>query len=246
MHRALAPVGSLLIAIAVAACAAVPSPAPDASSGSVASGSDASARETGVSSSAPSASPPTASSAGPDFTTYVSAQGFYMSLPASARIGENETAPVRAFEDPAKNRVFIATAAYDDPTTPAVDSIPVTLDLLRGPNASWVPHWAIDVTDIEDDAHLERWVKEHYGPGCSVEERAPTVQPGVEDVLLAGDGLPLDTTRCVLNFVYEIRYQPSKQRVLSWELGQGPRFLGGEGTEDIHDLAMRESLRMSE
>jgi hypothetical protein len=246
MHKAIAPIGSLLIAVAVAACATVPTPSPETSSGSVASMGSATVTPSASSVAAPAPNAPTVTSNAPDFTTYVSAQGFYISLPVSAWIGANETAPVTAFEDPAKDRVFIATAAYDDPTTPAVDRIPTTVDVLRGPNASWVPHWTMDVTDIADDAALDTWVKNHYGPGCSVEERAPTVQPGVEDVFIATDGLPIDTSRCVLNFAYEIRYQPSKQRVLSWELGQAPRFSAGTGTDEIYDLVMRDSVRMSD
>lgn len=239
-----------LTAFAVAACATAPTPVPDMLSGStVSTGSASSASESlAASSASPSVTAPagTASSKTLDFTTYVSAQGFYISLPVSAWIGANETAPVIAFEDPAKDRVFIATAAYDDPTTPAVDRIPTTVDVLRGSNASWVSHWTMDVTDIANDAALDTWVKEHYGPGCSVEERAPTVQPGVEDILLVGDGLPPDTSRCVLNYAYEIRYQPAKGRVLSWELGQGPRFAAGAGTDEIYDVVMRDSVRMSD
>lgn len=242
-----------LTALAVTACVTAPTPSPDTLSGSVMDNGTASSSQENWT--APPESPnvdaPDDAGAGtpakaPAFKTYVSAQGFYLSLPVSAWIGENETAAITAFEDPAKNRVFIAAAAYDDPTTPTVDRIPTTIDVLRGPNRSWVPHWTMDVTDIADDAALDTWVKEHYGPGCSIAERAPTAQPGVEDVLLATDGLPLDATRCVLNFAYEIRYQPSKARVLSWELGQGSRFAAGSGTDEIYDLVMRDSVRMSD
>lgn len=242
-----------LTAFAVAACATVPTAEPDTLTGSVVdTGHSSSVQESWT---APPESPYVdapedagagASSATPEFTTYVSPQGFSISLPASARIGTNDAAPVTAFEDPAKGRVFIATAAYDDPSTPAIDRLPTTIDTLRGPNASWVPHWTMDVTPIDGDAALDEWVKNHYGPGCSVDERPPAGQPGVDDVLLATDGLPMDESRCVLNYVYEIRYQPSKKRVLSWELGQGPRFGAGGNTDETYDLAMRDSVRMSD
>jgi hypothetical protein len=251
--RAFPFLAAALTAFAVTACATAPTPSPDTLSGSIIDNGTASSSQENWTAppetpyvDAPDDAGMGTSSESPDFTTYVSPQGFYLSLPVSAWIGANETAVVTAFEDPAKDRVFIAAAAYDDPTTPAVDRIPTTVDVLRGPNRSWVPHWTMDVTDIADDAALDTWVKEHYGPGCSIAERSTTAQPGVQDVLLATDGLPLDTTRCVLNFAYEIRYQPSKARVLSWELGQGPQFAAGSGTDEIYDLAMRDSVRMSD
>lgn len=251
--RPLPFVAAALTAFAVTACATQQTAEPDTLTGSVVDTEHSSSAQTNWT--APPESPyvdaPADAGAGapstsPNVTTYVSAQGFSISLPASARIGENEAAVVTAFEDPAKNRVFIATAAYDDPTTPAVDRIPTTVDMLRGANASWIPHWTMDVTPIDGDAALDEWVKNHYGPGCSVEERAPTAQPGVDDVLLATDGLPMDSSRCVLNYIYEIRYQPSKKRVLSWELGQGPRFTAGMDADEIYDLAMRDSVRLSD
>ncbi len=230
--RPLPFLAAALTAFAVAACAVAPAPVPDASTGSVidAQASSSSRR------SAPSPSGP---------STYVSPQGFSIELPERARIGAGATSPIVAFEDEEKGRVFIATTSYDDPSTPEADRLPTTIDLLRGTDASWVPHWTMDVTPIEDDAALDTWVKNHYGPGCSVEERAPTAQPGVEDVLLASDGLPMDSSRCVLNYIYEIRYQPSKKRVLSWELGQAPQFTAAD-TENILDLRMRDSVRMTD
>jgi hypothetical protein len=223
---------ALLLALGVAACATVPN-APHARPSSPGSASSSS------SPSHASSSRRAASSAG---TAYASPLGFSLELPAEAWIGTNATAPVTAFEDASHGRVFIATAAYDDPMTPEVDRLPTTLGVLRGANASWVPHWTMDVTPIADDAALAAWVKLHYGPGCAIAEQAPTAQDGVFDVLLEGDGLPLESTRCVLNFLYEIRYQPSAKRVLSWNLGQAPQFAGPHG--EALDLSMRDSVRM--
>lgn len=239
--RTTLPAGILILSLLAACGAPAEAPAPPSSSSSSA-----------VPPSAPSSEPwtgdgpdshvdaPNAGSAG---AAYESPQGFAITLPAEAWIGPDAYAPVAAFEDPAKSRVFIATIAYDDPTTPATERLPTTLDDLRGAHASWIPHWTMDVTVVENDDALARWVTEHYGPGCRVAERAPTAQAGVEDVLLEGDGLPLDRTTCVLNYAYEIRYQPGAKRVLSWELGRGPQFTE-RGADGPADLRMRDSVRM--
>ena len=206
-------VGSVVLALSVAACA-VATPGADTGTG-----------ENG---------------------TYVSPLGFSIDLPAAVYIGgENETAPVRAFEDLSRNRVFISAAEHDDPATPAFDRVPTTLPSLTGIDRTAVllPSWMLSMTDIEDREALDAWVKNHYGPGCRVAELAPEGQEGVFDVLLEGDGKPLDQTECPLNYVYEILYQPSERRVLSWELGQGIQFMSDRDGATIFDLRMRDSVR---
>ncbi len=161
-----------------------------------------------------------------DAQTYDSPLGFSMDLPPG----------VAAFEDPSRQRTFIAPVAYGEGKE-------TTLASLTTDPESMVTGWMVSRTDINDEAALNEWVRVHYGPACTVVEQAPTAQDGVFDVLLEGDGLPLDETNCVLNFVYEIRYQPSQQRVFSWELGQGTRFISDDDTV-TYDMDMSESFRV--
>ncbi len=198
MNRFLLPVGSLLLALGLAACT--------------------------------SATPPT------DMQRYDSPLGFSMNLPTDVFVmGEAGSVPVDAFEDPERNRTFIAPVRYGEGRQTTIAS------LTTDPESNGTA-WTIVRTDVEDDAALDAWVKEHYGPACRVAELAPTQQEGVFDVLLRGDGLPLDETKCVLNYVYEIQYQPSHKRAFSWELGQGIRF--SDGADVFYDLDMMKSFRV--
>lgn len=223
MRSVLPLAASLLTAFWIAACAVTDrgAPVPGTSTG---------------------ATPPPSAHA----SLYESPLGFEIMLPPAVYIGGNgETAPVAAFEEPSRNRAFIAAAEHDDPSTPVFDRVPTTLQTLTGTGrlATGLPVWMLSVTPIEDRAKLDAWVRLHYGPGCRVGELAPTRQEGVFDVLLEGDGKPLDQTECPLNYVYELLYQPSERRALSWELGQGPQFMADADGMLTYDMQMRDSVR---
>lgn len=232
---------ALALTLLLAACSGAPGAYDGTGSSSSSSMAASSSTAAATSSAMPEPGPADVDVGG--VRRYDSPQGFSIDLPVATLIAADVSVPVAAYEDPDKTRVFVAAAEYDDPTTPDVDRIPTTLDALRGPHASRIPHWTMDVTEIADDAALETWVHNHYGPGCTIAEKAPTAQRDVMDVLLEGDGLSLEETRCVLNYAYEIRYQPSKGRVLSWELGQAPSFNAPDGS-GADDLRMRDSVRM--
>lgn len=220
MRTPFAIAGSLILALSVAACAVTDEPVtePETSPGSTIEPSSA----TG------------------SLRLYESPLGFVIGLPASVHIGgDGETAPVRAFEEPSRNRTYVAAAEYDDPATPAFDRKETTIAALTGTASYTIPSWTIHSADVEDDAALGRWVTEHYGPDCRIAERVPTAQEGVDEILLESGG-----ENCVLNYVFEIRYQPSRRRVVYWDIGQDANFISDPLTRYVYDLPMTESLRL--
>jgi hypothetical protein len=159
--------------------------------------------------------------------------------------------PVQVFED--TDAVYIAAEYYYELTGERQDGgrsyydecNPVTnsLELLQDPDAFKEPYWKLVVEDIHDDAELDSFIKERYGPGCSVGEQLPSVQDGVYDVKIQGDGKDLAESKCPLNYVTVVKYFPEGNKVVAWDRGQANYFPADTDYSVVHDQEMEDSFR---
>jgi hypothetical protein len=80
--------------------------------------------------------------------------------------------------------------------------------------------WRIVVNDINQEQDLDSFIKKQYGNGCSYDKKYATDYPNTFDVIIKGDGKPLDVTDCPVNYDYHIKYSPDKKKVAFWHTGQ--------------------------
>ncbi len=159
--------------------------------------------------------------------------------------------PVQIFEE--SNAVYIAAEHFyelagerrDGGKTLYGECNPVTnsLDLLQDPDSFKEPFWKLVVEEVRDDAELDNFIKERYGPGCSVGEQLPSLQEGVYEVKIEGDGKVLAETQCPLNFATAVKYFPAGGKIVAWDRGQSYYFPADVNYAVVHDQEMEDSFR---
>jgi hypothetical protein len=118
-----------------------------------------------------------------------------------------------------------------------------SLELLRNPENHYQTKWEIVVREVRDDDELDAFIKSRYGSGCSLGERIVSGQDGVYDVRIQGDGKGLSETRCPLNYATVVKYYPAGDKVIAWNLGQGPTFVADVAYPVTYDREMVDSFR---
>ena len=159
--------------------------------------------------------------------------------------------PVTVFED--ENSVFIAAehnfelagerqdggATYYDECNLVNNS----LELLRDLQGFEEPYWEITVEEVLDEVELESFIKERYGSGCSLGEQMPSLQDGVYDVKIDGDGKGLEVTQCDKKIATVIKYYPAGNKVAVWDRGQYYQFPADGNYSVTYDQDMEDSFR---
>ncbi|UCG24370.1 MAG: hypothetical protein JSW55_19990 [Chloroflexota bacterium] len=118
-----------------------------------------------------------------------------------------------------------------------------SLELLRDPENHFQQKWAIVTVEIHDDEELDAFIKDRYGPGCSLGEKAPSGQEGVFDISIQGDGLDLEQTQCPINFATVVKYFPAGSKVGAWDRGQSYHFPADVNYSVTYDQEMEDSFR---
>jgi len=162
--------------------------------------------------------------------------------------------PVQIFED--ADAVYIAPEHYFDLAGKRVEEnksyydecnqITNSLELLRdheSPMWTSVPFWKLVTQEVHDEGELEDFIKARYGSGCSLGEQVPSMQEGVVDVRILGDGKDLGVSQCPMNYGYVVKYFPSGGRVIAWNTGQGPTFLSAVDWSACYEFEMIESFQ---
>ncbi len=113
---------------------------------------------------------------------------------------------------------------------------------------SYTPGWAIISEPVANDQELDKFLKKHYGSGCSLGEKTPaeTKQDGVFEVAIEGDGKDLGETACPINFALKVFYSPNLERAVTWGIGQDVNFVSTDTTVEPYDFAMIDSFRFLE
>ncbi len=147
--------------------------------------------------------------------------------------------PVKVVED--GDVVYITPSKYaylryndENDQNPVCTNVDVTLETLRADviMQDYKPLWyyygwkMITKKGIADDAQLLAFIREWYGPGCTIRSQTETEQAGTFDVAIEPDPADpmMETLSCVTNFLYAVKYSPARQQVVTWKIGQDGRF----------------------
>lgn len=141
--------------------------------------------------------------------------------------------PVKIFED--KDSVFIAAEynyvlggesknANSQSLFAKCDKTQNTVARLADTENYHSPQWQIVVKTINNETELNQFIKTRYGEGCSIMNQDPTTQDGVFKIIVKGDDLDWSVSKCIINYMSEIRYYPAKNKVASWHIGQACNF----------------------
>lgn len=86
--------------------------------------------------------------------------------------------------------------------------------------------WDINVIDVLNKEDLEKNIKEHYGSSCGIKVSDESIDEGnkVFEVSIIRDGKDLESSKCFVNYMYKIFYNPDRNKAIYWDLGQAPTF----------------------
>jgi hypothetical protein len=164
---------------------------------------------------------------------------------------ETALVPVQIFED--ADAVYIAAEHYFELAGKRTEDgrsyfdecnlVTNSLELLQDPDAYKEPYWQLVVVDVQNDGELDSFIKERYGPGCSVGEQTPSTQDGVYDVSIQGDGKSLEETQCPINYVTVVKYFPAGGKLVAWDRGQANYFPADVNYAVTYDQEMEDSFR---
>jgi hypothetical protein len=151
-------------------------------------------------------------------------------------------APVQVFTDNESSRAFVALAHRfgDNCATQTVTLR--DLQMNRVISSADVP-WVIEVIPAADEAALTAYIRNRFGPGCSLGAHTETKHKGTFDVEIQSDGLPLGESLCPVNYLVAIKYSPTLQKAAVWILGQEPAFMEDTSGGSSFDQQMAESFR---
>lgn len=93
--------------------------------------------------------------------------------------------------------------------------------------------WALIERQVRTAKELDQFIKDKYGKECATGKIKRSPQPGVYDVAIGGRMGP---EHCFVNLTTFIKYSPSKQKVISWDLGKNPMFTFNDGKPADQDM----------
>jgi len=117
----------------------------------------------------------------------------------------------------------------------------VIADSLKGLSMYVPSNWQVKTKKIYTDLDLEQFIKSNYGSGCSIGS-IKVNQNGYNDVSIKGDGMDMETTKCLINYKYVLKYSEQKQIAATWGVGQAIVF-SGENFQPSYDQLMIDSFR---
>ncbi|MBN2556455.1 MAG: hypothetical protein JXA97_10995 [Anaerolineales bacterium] len=104
--------------------------------------------------------------------------------------------------------------------------------------------WEIISRPIASDADLLLLVHDVYGEACGLGELVPVEGEDYLGVRVESDGLPMEDSSCVMNYMYRFFYHPELGRAVTWALGQAATFYADVNyAEEPYDMQMLESFQ---
>jgi len=164
--------------------------------------------------------------------------------------------PVKIYEDAQNSTVYITSEYYYELAGETIENyvsyyskcnkVPNSLERVRREYRAERGHyqqaWDIIVRNVANDNQLNSFIKERYGSSCELGQKTSSGQEGVFNVTI-----DTGAEDCIVNYMTVLRYYPTKNKVVSWHLGQAVTFYKVLGTvvqEDIiYDQEMAESFR---
>lgn len=103
----------------------------------------------------------------------------------------------------------------------------------------------IYATNIKNDSELESYFKSKYGSGCRLGEKTLSNTPDIYNVKILGDGKDLDESNCPINFVVVTAYNPTKGKLVMFELGQACNLTKKLTDNGCYDSEIVSSLKFN-
>ena len=85
--------------------------------------------------------------------------------------------------------------------------------------------WGIMVRTVNSEQELTTLIKNRYGSGCSIGSQEQVGDTGTYRVMIKGDGLGMDKTKCPINYVTAVKYSPNLKKAAIWDIGQDVSFV---------------------
>lgn len=103
--------------------------------------------------------------------------------------------------------------------------------------------WEIIARPVESEDDLLALVHDVYGEACGLGEITPVEGEDYSSVQVLSDGLPMESSACVMNYAYTFYYHPELGRAVTWALGQAATFYADVNyATDPYDMQMLESF----
>lgn len=80
--------------------------------------------------------------------------------------------------------------------------------------------WHFVILNVENEADLDKIIKQKLGPGCSYKTKIATEYSGNYRIEINGDGNDLGSTLCPVNYTNYIIYSPAQKKIAFWSTGQ--------------------------
>lgn len=171
-----------------------------------------------------------------------------MKLPEKAYAGGADgIAPIVVLEDLQTGDLYVTLEYYydqrnDEPANAKHKKI-LTLNFLKTNPLITPLYWHVQSVVLNDNQHIDQWIKKTFGKGCSLGKQKATDQKDVIELSIQSDGKPLDTTACPVNYGVFMRYSKTKHQLVFWNLGQTPAFFNDVNGQPIYDFDILKSFR---
>lgn len=112
------------------------------------------------------------------------------------------------------------------------EKLQTNFNLIENDKMSDIASLKIYTTNVKDDNSLGEYLKSKYGSGCKVGEKTQSSIADVYNVKILGDGKDLGESDCPINFMVDVKYNPTKGTVVIFELGQSCNLYQGQDCVD--------------
>jgi len=86
------------------------------------------------------------------------------------------------------------------------------------------PLYRILSEEAFNDQDIESFLKEHFGPACSIGKKTAKENGVIEIKINPNNPEEAFNMECLVNFAYVVLYHPDKNKIFSWIIGQEPVF----------------------
>lgn len=109
-----------------------------------------------------------------------------------------------------------------------------------------IANFKIYATNIKNESELASYIKSKYGSGCRLGKKTESKSQGVYSVEILSDGKDLEESECPINFVIVTMYNPEKEKLVMFELGQACNLSRDQSINSgCDDTGIVESLKFN-
>ena len=135
--------------------------------------------------------------------------------------------PITFFEN--GDTIYLASKSFYTPNSCQKNT--TTWEDFKSTNYS-LSRLKIYAANVKDDSSLENYLKSKYGSGCKLGQKTQSPTADIYNVKILGDGKDLSESDCPINFMVDVKYNPTKSTVVIFELGQACNLYQGQNCAD--------------